>query len=127
MARTKKPVVDDDEAAVDHGDGGGTDGWSGVMDGIFERSREDRSARISEWATLAGPPHAEVLIGDDPECMERVGFWRVPGGIIRIRANRKGEFDPAERTDITAQEAKAIADAMGHPAVTSEQADAEAG
>jgi len=93
------------------GDGGS---WLGVMDKIHLAERQDRVARISRWAEVGGPPHAEVMLGDDPEYMEKIGFWRVPGGVIRIRAFKNGDFDPAERTEISDEEARAIAIAFAH-------------
>lgn len=111
---SKQRANDDvEEAAVDHGDGDGS--WFGAIAGIAEREREARADRISSWAANAGPPHAEVTLGNDPEYSDRVGFWRVSGGVIRIRASKKGEFDPAERIDITDAEASAIATAAARP------------
>lgn len=91
-----------------------TESWLGVIAKIGDMSRRDRANRISTWAKEAGPPHAEIMLGDDPDYMERIGFWQVPGGVIRIRASKRGEFDPAERTDITDDEVKAIAEASLH-------------
>lgn len=103
-----------EEVAFDHNDGDDGDdtgSWLNGMTEIFKRETENRIRRISTWAKTAGPPHAEITLGDDPDYMDRIGFWRVPGGVIRIRASMKGEFDPAERTDITEEEVQAIMDA----------------
>lgn len=95
--------------AADHGDDGeDTESWLGAIAEAGEREREARANRISKWADTAGSPHAEITLGDDPEYMDRIGFWRVQGGVIRIRASEMGEFDPADGTDITAEEIKAI-------------------
>lgn len=90
----------------------------GVIAELGKRDRQDRKTRIEQWAKLAGIPHTEVTLGDDPKYMDRIGFWRVPGGILRIQSSRKGEFDPAERTEITTQEIGAIIDAFEHPVIT---------
>ena len=93
------------------------------MTRLWEKNREDRRKRISEWTILAGPPHTGVMLGDDSVCrkdMDRIGFWRIHGGIIRIKSSRKGEFDPAEGTSITTQEIKAIINAFEHPCVNRE-------
>lgn len=89
------------------------DGWINVVAALCDKNREDRKKRIAEWITLAGPPHAEIFLGDDPQYMDRIGFWRVCGGIVRIRASKKGDFDPAEGTEIATQEIKAIIDTFG--------------
>lgn len=68
--------------------------------------------RISDWADIAGPPHSEASLGNN-----RIGFWRVNGGLIRIRASRKGEFDPGGGIEITDKEIEAIMDAYKHPVV----------
>lgn len=106
-----------EEAAVGHHDGG-TGSWLGAMAELGERERKARADRISRWADTAGPPHAEITLGDDPEYTDRIGFWRVSDGVIRIRASRRGEFDPAKRIDITDAEAKAIASAAARPCPT---------
>ena len=94
-----------------------TEGWLSVAAKLSEQSHKNREKRITEWATLAGPPHAEVFLGDDPQYVDRIGFWRVRGGLIRIRASRRGEFDPAVRTEFTTKEINAITDAFGHPVI----------
>lgn len=111
-----KRVNDAEAAAVDPGDDDGDTGsWLGAIADMGEREREARADRISRWAAAAGPPHAELMLGDDPEYTDRIGFWRSAGGVIRIRASRRGEFDPAERTEITDAEVKAIASAGVRP------------
>ena len=97
------------------------DEWIDVIAKLCEKSRKDRKKRISKWAALAGPPHAEVLLGDDPKHMDKIGFWRVPGGLIRVRASFNGKFDPAERIEITDQEIEAIISAFKHPVIKEEQ------
>lgn len=110
--RTDEP----EEAAVDHHGGGDTGSWLGFAAELGEREREARADRISRWADTAGPPHAEITLRDDPEHTDRIGFWRVTGGVMRIRASgRRGEFDPAKGIDITDAEAKAIASAFARP------------
>lgn len=104
-------MSEEHESEVDH-DGGGS--WIGVIAELHRAEREARAGRISRWAAAAGPPHAEIMLGDDPEYMDRIGFWRVPGGVVRIRASKKGEFDPAERENISDEEARAIAAAFEH-------------
>ena len=96
-----------EEAAVDHGDGEDSTSWLGAIAKMGERERKARADRISRWADTAGSPHAEITLGVDPECMDRIGFWRVQGGVIRITA-KMGKFDPAERIEITHGEIEAI-------------------
>lgn len=102
------------ESEVNHGDGDGGS-WMGVMEEFHLTEQKARADRISRWAAAAGAPHAEIMLGDDPEYMERIGFWRVPGGVVRIRASKKGEFDPAERECISDKEAEAVAAAHACP------------
>lgn len=94
--------------------------WLNVTAELMEKNRKDRKKRISKWTIFAGPPHAEIMLGDDSICdkdMDRIGFWRIYGGIIRIRASRKGEFDPAEGTNITTEEIEAIINVFKSPCV----------
>lgn len=93
--------------------GDDTGNWLDTISQLGDLRRKDRATRIAEWASAAGLPHAKVLLGEEPY-VEKVGFWRVPSGILRIRADAKGNFDPAERTEITTEEIDAIARASMH-------------
>ena len=88
--------------------------WMQLLDDSFERGRISLRTRIAKFREKAGEPHAEIILGDDPEWQERIGFWRVEGGVIRIRARYNGDFDPADRTDITLLELEALSKAYNH-------------
>jgi hypothetical protein len=96
------------------------DEYLNIIKTMGNRQREDRRKRILEWATVAGPPHAEVLLRDSPSHFGRIGFWRVPGGLIRIMSHKNGEFDPSERIEITDREIKAIISASKHSVIEEE-------
>jgi len=65
--------------------------------------RRKRDKRVAEWP----PPHIEIELGED-EWKHKVGFWKVEGGILRIEANKKGEYDPRNRQEISEAEIDAI-------------------
>lgn len=88
--------------------------WMQNLDGIFERNRREAKDRITRFKQEAGKPHATIIVGDDPEYQDHVGFWRVEGGVIRIKARHNGDFDPADRTDITLLELEALSKAYNH-------------
>lgn len=91
------------------------DGWLQTIHCISEKAHETRVTRIATWASTAGEPHAEAQLDDGI----RVGFWKLPGGLIRIRASKRGDFDPAEGVIIEDREVLAIIAANGHSAVKS--------
>jgi len=112
---------ENEEAAVDYRRGdveNGISGWINCIKELGEQEREKRKTQIKNWAESAGPPHATITLGDDPEYLEKIGFWRIDSGIVRICANKTGEFDPAERTEITDKEIKAIMNAFGHCSIS---------
>lgn len=84
------------------------------LDGIFERNRRETKERITKFRQEAGIAHATIILGDDPEYQDCIGFWRIEGGVIRIRAKHNGDFDPADRTDITLLELEALSKAYTH-------------
>lgn len=94
-------------------------GWIGVMEKLSASRLIDREKRIREWEEVAGQPHAEIALGDHPDYMDKIGFWRIRGGLIRIRASKKGTFDPQEGTEITDKEIAGIKKALRYPEIGS--------
>ena len=87
--------------------------WMQLLDDSFERGRISLSTRVAKFKEKAGKPHATVILKDD-SYQDHIGFWRVEGGVIRIRARYNGDFDPADRTDITLLELEALSKAYNH-------------
>ena len=73
---------------------------------IREINRRNKEKRIKEW-TKCGPPHATAIVGD-PGYTETYGYWHIGDRIVRIRQNKNGEYDPANRIEITHAEVMAI-------------------
>lgn len=95
-------------------------GWIGVVEKLSEANRINREKRILEWEEIAGKPHAKITLGDHPDYMDTIGFWRIKGGLLRIRASKRGSFDPQEGTEITDKEIAAIAKTRGYVEVGNE-------
>ncbi len=79
--------------------------WFEVIDKISKKDREYRSIRIQEFTKL--PPQIELTIEKD-DYSRKVGLWRVPGGIVRIDANRYGQYDPNDQFFIVEEEVEAM-------------------
>jgi len=77
-------------------------GLTGEID-MFQGQTKERIARFAEDF---GKPHAEQEING-----EIVGFWRIPGGILKCRSlagRNKGMYDPFDSITITCSEIHAI-------------------
>lgn len=79
--------------------------WFEVMTKISKRDREERRNRIQEFIKL--PPQIELTI-EENDYSRKIGLWRVPGGIVRIDANRYGQYDPNDQFFIVEEEVEAM-------------------
>ena len=91
--------------------------WMKCLEEIADRNKTNSEIRIANFKRRAGEPHAIIILGDDPDYQEHIGFWRVCGGIIRIKAKRNGDFDPSDATEIEHDEIQAIASTQKSPII----------
>ncbi len=83
-----------------------------MIDSLADHDQKEKEERIAAWSKI--PPAKEVEYTRDDH-VHKIGFWRITAGLLRIEANVKGAYDPAQATGITGKEVAAMSEAMQAP------------